>query len=194
MKEMVIDPYLQWVDDERTAMKKMRLMSLVFVTGITYLSFATEGYPKMYYNMIGNDVPITELPIGTSALTFLLGLLIITCMSFSLASKFYERKNNMSVDTQIPRELIYFPLSLIGFIVFIILCGIIFNCLGNGQIWSVLRIMQIVFGILSPVLIISTSFQLRSNVQCIYQDSTTFVMGAFRSYYSPRSRQIHPIE
>jgi hypothetical protein len=35
MKEMVLDPPLPWVEDDRFAIKMMQLISLVFVTSVT---------------------------------------------------------------------------------------------------------------------------------------------------------------
>ena len=194
MKEMVIDPYLQWVEDEQAAMKKLRVTSIVLVTSVTSLAFATGGYPKMYFNMIGNNAPITELPIGTFALTILLGLLVVTCMCFSVAAKCYQRANIFHGAAHIPNELTYFPLVLIWFIAFIIISGIFLNLLSHGKIWEMLLMMQIVYGVASPALIISTSFPLRTYVKSIFQDATSSAMDIFRQFCTRRQRQIHPIE
>jgi hypothetical protein len=182
------------VEDERTSMKKMRVTSLVLVTGITSLLFANEEYPKMYYHMIGNNVPISELPRGTSVFTFLMGLLIVTYISSSLAAKFYERENVPVGDAQIPSELKYFPGALIWFVAFILVAGILFNVLSEEKFWISILILQMGFGVVPPILIISTSYQLQTYVKSFFQDATTFIVGMFRHYCLPRSIQIHPNE
>ena len=195
MKEKVIDAYLQWVEDERTTMKKMRISSLVLVTCTTSLLFANGGYPKMYYMIIGNNMRVTELPIGTSVFTFILVLLIVTYISSSLAAKFYERENTLVGDTQIPSELRYFPWALIWFFAFILFPGILLNVLDStSKFWITLLILQTGLGVLSPMLIILSSYQLRTYVKSFFQDTSSFLMGIFRHYCLPRSIQIHPNE
>ena len=52
MKEIVFDPSLPWVKDDRFATKMMRLINLVFVTSVTSVVFAYEVHPKVYYKNV----------------------------------------------------------------------------------------------------------------------------------------------
>jgi hypothetical protein len=194
-KEMVLDPHLPWVEDDRFAIKMMRLISLVFVASLTSILFAYEGYPKVYYIMIGDKTPITELPIGTTAFTMLLFVLIVTYLITSLSAVFYEQRSIYFGDnTTIPSGLRYLSCLLIFFTGFGQILGVILNFVSDGEFWIILLIRQILFGVISPITIISTSSQLRNYVKGIFKPSTLFVTAFCEQYCSRRSPQVYPLE
>ena len=194
MKEMVLDPTLPGMDDDRVAIKMMRFISIVFVTFLTSLLFAYEGYPKPYYSMTGDTKLISELPIGTVAFTMLLFVLIVTYIITSLAAVFYTQRSIYFGDsTTIPRGLRHLSLLFIFFLGLGV-SAIMFNSISDGDIWIVLLIYQILFGVLSPITLILTSSQLKDYVKGIFQAFTLFVRDFYEQYCSCRSPQVHPME
>ena len=194
MKEMVLDPNLTWLEDDRVAIKAMRVISLVFVTFVTSLLFACEGYPKFYYNMIGNNKPITELPMGTFAFTILIGLLIATYIITSLVAVFYERRSILGHNTQITSGLRHLPYAFVLISGFVLTFTGIFNFLGDGEFWIIPLIFQIFIGGFSPIIIISTSSQVKGYIKEIFQAPRLFISDFYEKYWTRRSPQVYPIE
>jgi hypothetical protein len=194
MKEMVLDPTLPGMEDDRAAIKMMRFISLVVVTILTSLLFANEGYPVPYYSMIGDNKLITELPIGTIASNMLLCVLIVTYITTSLAAVFYKQRSVYFGDsTAIPRGLRHLSLLFIFYLVWGV-NSIMFSSNSGGEFWIVLLIYQIVFGVLSPIALIVTSSQLKDYVKGIFQALTLFVSDFYEQYCSCRSPQVGPME
>ena len=191
MKEMVIVPPFIWMEDERVAMKNMRLTSLGLVTtGVTVL-YAFQAYPILYYWMIEDPTPITELPIVTHVLALLVIFLMITFTISSLAATFYERRCTIPGGTILPR----IPLATLIFIILII-CGIN-NYFTGKKFWNLFLTQQICVGVLSPLAVIATSYKLRCYVRGIFQDfvdAMLFMREYLASYISLRSTQVHPIQ
>ena len=133
---MVLDPPSPWVDDDRFAIKMMRLFSLVLVTSVTSLLFANQGYPKLYYYMTGKTKPITELPIGTFVFTMFLCVLMVTYVITSLAAVFYERRSTLGNDTTLPIGVRHLSWAYTFFYGLILTLGVIFNFLGDGEFWN----------------------------------------------------------
>jgi hypothetical protein len=195
MKEMVLDPTFPWVEDDRVAIKMMRFISLVFVTSVTSLLFAYEQYPKPYYTMIGDHMPITELPIGTNALSMLIGVLIVTYIITLLASVFYEQRSiYFGESATIPSGLRHLSSLFIFFGGLVLVFGAILNFMSDGKLWIMTLIFQILFGVLAQISIISTSSEIKGYVKGIFQASTLFLSDFYEQYFSRRSPQVYPIE
>ena len=194
-KEMVLDPHLPWVENDRFAIKMMRLFSLVIVSSVTSVLFAYEQYPKLYYLMIGDNTPISELPIGATVVLVLLIVLIVTYVITSVAAVFYEQRSIFFGDnTAIPsglRYLLYLPLFLSGFSQ---IYSVLFNFVGDGEIWIILIVFQIGIGVILPIIIILTSSQLKNYVKGTFQPSISFVSVFYERYASRRSPQVYPLE
>ena len=193
MKEMVLDPTLPGLEDDRVAIKMMRIIGLVFVTFVTSLLFAYEGYPKIYFSMVGNNKPITELPIGTFAFTMLLGVLIATYIITSLVAVFYERRSILGHNRLITRGLRLLPCAFVFFTGFVLTFTQIFNFLGVGEVWIILLIFQIIFGGFSQVVIILISTHLKGYVNEIFQAFRLFVSDFYEKQFSRRSTQVYPM-
>ena len=189
MKKMAIVPPLKWMEDESVAMKKMRLTSFVLVTFGKTLLFAYQAYPKLYYIWIGDMRPFTELPIGTSVHALLNIFLVITYTISSVVATFYAPRCVIVGDTMLPR----FPWPIIFFI-----AGCIGDYLyGREKIWIALLTVQICVGVLAPIAVIATSYQLRRYVQGIlqdFQDATLFIKDFLPIQYLSRAPQVHPIQ
>jgi hypothetical protein len=196
MKEMVLDPTFPWLEDDRVAIKIMRFICLVFVTSVTSLPFAYEEYPKAYYTMIGDHRPITELPIGTIALSMRIGVLIVTYIITLLASVFYEQRSiYFGESTTVPsgvRHLSSISIFLILVLDLVFETNFIF--MSDGKFWIMLLIFQILFGVLSQVFIISTSSEIKGYVKGIFQASTLSVSDFYEQYFSRHSPQVYPLE
>ena len=190
MKEMVLDPPLPWAEDDRFTIKRMRLISLVFITSVTSLLFAYEGYPKVYYSMIGTKKPITELPIGTFAFAMSQCVLVVTYIVTSLAAVFYERRSTLVNNTTIPSGVKHLASALTFFLGLILAYGVIFEFLGDGDIWIVLLLYQIVFGVFSPLNTISTSSQLKDYVKGAFLAFILFVSDFYEKFCSRRSPHV----
>jgi hypothetical protein len=144
--------------------------------------------------MTGDTKLISELPIGTVAFTMLLFVLIVTYIITSLAAVFYTQRSIYFGDsTTIPRGLRHLSLLFIFFLGLGV-SAIMFNSISDGDIWIVLLIYQILFGVLSPITLILTSSQLKDYVKGIFQAFTLFVRDFYEQYCSCRSPQVHPME
>jgi hypothetical protein len=195
MKEMVLDPKFPCVEDDRVAIKMMRFISLVFVTSVTTLLFAYEEYPRPYYYMIGDQRPITELPMGTNALLMLIGVLIATYIIALFASVFYQQRSIFfGENTAISSGFRHFSSLIIFFTGLGLVFGAIFNFMGDGKYWTMLLIFQTLFGVFSQISVISTSSEIKGYVRGIFQASTLFVGDFYEQYFSRRSPQVYPIE
>ena len=187
MKKMVVVPPWTWMEDERVAMKKMRLTSLGLVTFGMTLMFAYQAYPKLYYIMMGDLRPFTELPIGTFVHVVLSWLLVITYIISSLAATLYERRCVIVDDTIVPRwpgPTVFVTVLLIG------------KYWGGMKFLNLLLTFQVCV-VVFVFAIIATSCQLRGYLRAIFkdfQDAALVMKDYFPLYRSLRSPQVHPIQ
>ena len=144
--------------------------------------------------MIGDLRHIMDLPIGTISFTMVIIILIITYPISSLAALFYERRHVFVGNTRIPSELRYLPWALVFFAGYVLTVGILLNIWGKGILWIALLIFQMIFGVLKPIAIISTSPKLRLYVQGILEHCTIFLKNIKDQYLCPRSSQVSPIQ
>jgi hypothetical protein len=141
--------------------------------------------------MIGENTPIADLPIGTTAFSILIGVLIVTYMITSVAALFYEQRSiYFGNNTTIPRGVKYLSCLVTVFMGFCQIYGAIFDFLSGGELWVLLLMRQILFGVISPILIISTSSQLKNYVKGTFQPFTSFVSVFFEQCCSRRSPQV----
>ena len=187
MKEMVIVPPWAWMEDERVAMKKMRLTSLGIVTFGMTLMFAYHIYPEMYYIVIGDRKPFKEWTIGKVLFLLFLGLLVITYTISSVAATFYERRCIYVGETRLPR--CPWPILFV-----IVIC--LSRYWAGNTFWKIALALQLSVGVLA-IAIIASSCQLRGFVRGIiqdFQDATLLINYYFVPYLSLRSPQVHPIQ
>ena len=92
MKELKLDPPMPWNQDEYVVSKKIRLtcmlLSFLFVTTL----FTAAGYPKIYFNLIGDKRPFSQLPILTSINSGIITTLLISYMIMLIGVKVYQTK------------------------------------------------------------------------------------------------------
>ena len=195
MKEMVLDPALPWITNDRVAIKIMRFTSLVIVTSVTSLLFANEGYPMPYYVMIGDVKTITELPIEAIVFPMLVIVLIVTYIITSLAALFYKQRSIYFGDnTTIPRGVRHILPLLLFFMAFVTVFGLMLTLASDRKHWFIPLINQMVFGVLSPIFVIASSSQIKGYVNGIFQASSLFVSGFYEQYFSRCSPQVYPME
>ena len=132
--------------------------------------------------------PLTELPIGSVLYHMLLVFPVLTYTISSVVATFYARRCIIDGDTTLPR----FPWPTV-----FLIAPAIGNYLGSGQIWIVFLTLQLCVGVLSPIAVIATSYQLRGYVRGIFQDfqsAALFTKDFCAPYLTLRSPQVHPIQ
>ena len=67
---------------------KRSTLSFDFVLAL----FATRGYPKIYYNLTGDNRPFSQLPIITSINSGTIMILLITYVIMLIGAKIYNTK------------------------------------------------------------------------------------------------------
>ena len=80
MKELKLDPPMPWNQDEYVVSKKVRLTSMLLSVLFVATLFTTGGYPKIYFNLIGDKRPFSQLPMLTSINSGMITILLITYM------------------------------------------------------------------------------------------------------------------
>ena len=121
-------------------------------------------------------------------------VLVVTYIIASLTAVFYQQRSTLGDDTTIPRSLMPILYVIIFVIGFVLTFGIIYNFLGNAQYWNILLGFQVVFEVLTPITIISTSSQIKDYFKERFQASTMFVNKLYEKYCARRSPQFSPME
>ena len=200
-RKLLLDPPMPWDQDERSISKKVRfacmLLSLAFVSAL----FGTGGYPKIYYNLTGDNRTFSQLSIMTSINSITIIFFLITYVIMLIATKVYNTKADKLLRPILFSEksqswsLMAACLLGIG-----IVAGFVFNMFGEGNMWIALFLFQLNTTIVSPTIIIYFTPDLRTYIKCTIKKNVETIGDFINSNCSrfsgvictKRSPQIHP--
>ena len=202
MKELKLDPPMPWNQDEYVVSKKFRLTSMLLSFLFVLTSFTTGGYPKIYFNLIGDNRPFSQLPILTSINSGMITILLISYMVTLIGGKVYQTRLELTTQPRLFSEtaqswfLIAACLLGVG-----IITGFLFNVYGGGNIWIVLFLFQLKTTIITPISIIYCTPELRTFVKCTIRNIMDYIWDVINYSFSKiskaiqlnRSSQIQPI-
>ena len=161
-KEKVLDPSLPWNEDDLTILRRFRLGSFLLANIFLVILFASKGYPKVYYDLIGDDRYLSELPTETSICAGLNILLIITYIITCMATKLSKSNQGEYVATRFPQQLHWLSKMFLSIAGVIILFGVFKNSLKGGNFWLAHFVVGVVLGLLLPTYIILTTAQMKT--------------------------------
>jgi hypothetical protein len=191
-KDILLDPQLPWEQEhsrDPRAVAKIRTSCILCGVLIVVSMVAFEGYPKIYYNLIGDYESLSGWPIGSSIILVLYVALTSMYVITTFATEVYQKKQNSDLtENTIPQQLQIIPRMFLLIASMVLYCYVYYNMFGNGQLWFVTQLMLTVTGVLSPTFIISNSPPLKA-----YLQHTMKVVTNHLSHYRPRSPQIEPM-
>ena len=191
-KKMILDPQLPWEQEDSRdprAVAKIRTTCILCGALIVVSMVAFEGYPKLYYNLIGDYESLAGWPIGSSIILVLYVVLISMYVITAFATEVYQKKNNSYLtESTLPQHLQIIPRMFLLIASMVSYCYVFYNMFGNGQLWFVTQLMLTVTGVLCPTFIISNSPPLKA-----YLQHTLEIVTNHLSHCKPRSHQIEPI-
>ena len=201
-KEKVLDPSLPWDDDDLTFLRKFRAGSFLLANIFLVTLFVSEGYPKIYYDLIGDGRHISELPAGTSMSASLLLILIISYAITSMATHLSNSNQGEYIATRFPHRLNCFSKMILSIAGVMSLFGVFMNFNKGGNVWMANLLMGIILGLLLPTYIILNTAQMKTyleNVIIKVKSETGSFLSQIReqvtnfNMFKP-SNQIEPIE
>ena len=201
-KEKVLDPSLPWDDDDLTFLRKFRVGSFLLANVWLLTTFAAKGYPKIYYDLIGDDRHISELPIGTSMSASLLILLLITYTMTSIATKLSKSLQGEYIVTRFPHQISCLSKMFVSITCGMMLFGVFMKFLKGGNFWMANLLIGMILGFLLPTYIILNNAQIKTYQKNVIIKVKSEITSLLRQIYEQvtnfnvfkPSNQIEPIE
>ena len=166
MKELKLDPPMPWNQDEYVVSKKIRITSMLLSFLFVAILFTTGGYPKIYFNLIGDKRPFSQLPILTSINSGMITTLLISYMIMLIGVKIYQTKLELTTQPRLFSEkALSWSIMAACLLGVGIITGFLFNMYGGGNIWIALFVFQLKTTIFTPILIIYCTPELRMYVK-----------------------------
>ena len=167
LKKNVVDPPMPWnknncLNDE--TISKFRFRSILFVSITITTMYLTETYTRIYYLAIGDEKSYEDPPAASKLIEWLHAILLISYLTITFVYQICEAKKNRII-SRVPHRLHKLPRAFFIIMAFIFLFGIFTNHFGLGRLWVICQLMVIVFGVISPAWIITTSDLLRQFVK-----------------------------
>ena len=200
-KEVMLDPPMPWNNDDAKIFKRMRYAFFIFVVSFVSTLYATQEYPKLYYNFITEDASLSKLKNGALIYFGFVCTLVITHVITSIGIQVYKWKTKTIIPEAFPNKVRYLMLTIVLLFKILIVIGLYTDIFNDGKIWSVLLLYQTTATILSPAYIVYTTEQLKRYAKITVKKLTVSLVDSlknahslvFRIFYVKRTSQIQPI-
>ena len=157
-KKLMLDPDVPLGDGiftDRMIFTWFRLSSTLGSLFFISMLYYHQQYPKLYYMLIGDDAPLSQLSLGAHTFNWTITVLNGTYMINSIRHQYYNRKGDNVAGSSLFPNGVYRMALIIAFVFGFMTVLREFWSLGNkGRIWIIILIYQIVITILAPVYII----------------------------------------
>ena len=152
-REIMLDPPLPWENcNDRTVFNRFRLANTLAVVIFVSALYLSEGYPYLYFLMIGNDTPFFQLPTGTITFTLVLALLICIYIANSVRYQYYNLKGFEVARNNLFPMGVHLMALTIAWILFLVLFFYVFtDTFKGGKIWITILLYQIKTTVITPV-------------------------------------------
>jgi hypothetical protein len=207
IKERMLDPPMPWdnTESERIApINKVRCSSILLTLLFNGILYASEIYPKVYYNLTGElrNVQFFKLPIGTLVISSSELILIITYTSMAIRSELYEQAFRRETNENFPRQLNHLVRAILLLVVSFLICAVWITD-GSGLLWIAFQMIMSTGGVILPGWMMLDVTPFRSYARRTIGNCITFVpetLTCIKWYeniyrtYNQSSSTIAPIE
>ena len=163
-KQLMLDPDVSLGDGiftDRMIFSWFRLSSTLGSLFFISMLYYHQQYPKLYYMLIGDDAPLSQLSLGAHTFNWTITVLNGTYIINSIRHQYYNRKGDNVAGSSLFPNGVYRMALIIAFVFGFMTVLRAFWSLGNkGRIWIIILIYQIVITILAPVYIILATAKL----------------------------------
>ena len=204
-KQLILDPDVPLGDGlftDRMVFTWLRLSStlasLLFVSMLYYY----QEYPKLYYMLIGDDSPLSQLSLAAHTFKWTITVLNGTYIINSIRHQYYNRKgDNVAGSSLFPNGVNRMALIIVFVFGFMTVLCAFWNIGNEGRIWIIILLYQIVISILAPVYIILATAKLTVYTTNTVKYSLIFFFNILNVLklscsflkFNKRSTQIEPI-
>ena len=152
-REIMLDPPLPWGNcNDRTVFNRFRLANTLVITIFVSALYLSEGYPYLYFLMIGDDTPFFRLPKGTITFTLVLALLICIYIVNSIRYQYYNLKGHEVARNNLFPMGVHLMALTIAWILFLVLFFYVFtDTFEGGKIWINILLYQIKATVIGPI-------------------------------------------
>ena len=198
-KQKVLDPITLWIgDDDASAMKKIRIITLGLPTCLTVVLGINDIHSVLYYSLIGDADGFANMPNGIlfiNATIILLNSGLTILMMGTWIYGIIERQNNRAINTlaqsteacgsehildsyNLRSTFKHLPFLFMVFLLFAILLHMRIP-IQRGRIWWVLSLLIFVLGVLTPMYMFIINEKLRSYGKQILNDAKITISDAY---------------
>ena len=205
MKERMLDPPMPWdnTESERIApINKVRCSSILLTLLFTVILYASEIYPKVYYNLTGDFRTYFKLPLGTLVISSSQIILFITYTSMAIRSEIYQQSTGSETNDNFPRQINHLLRAILLLVVSFVICAVWIPS-GYGRLWVAFQIIISTGGVILPGWMMLVVSPFRSYVARTIRNRIAFLLetlncimwyvNIYRSY-KQSSTTIVPIE
>ena len=201
-KELKLDPPMPWNQDEYVVFKRVKLISMLLSFAFVSSLFGTEGYPMMYFKLIGDKRSFSQLPTMTSINSGVILALLFSYLLMLLASKFYKTRLDMATQPRFFSEKAQSWFLVVACLLGVGICaGFVLNMYGGGNIWIALFLYQLKTTVFTPIFIIYFTPELKTYVKCTIRKNMECIADFVNCncskilgvIWTKRSSQIQPI-
>ena len=152
-REIMLDPPLPWDNwNDHTVFNRFRLASSLTVTLFVSALYLSQGYPYIYFLMIGDNTPFFLLPKGTIIFTIALALLISVYIVNSVRYQYHNLKGFEVARNNLFPIGVHLMALTIAWILFLVLFFHVFtDNFKGGKIWINILLYQIKATVITPV-------------------------------------------
>ena len=163
-REIMLDPPLPWGNgNDRTVFNRFRLANTLAITIFVSALYLYEGYPYLYFLMIGDDTPFFRLPKGTVTFTLVLALLICIYIVNSIRYQYYNLKGHEVARNNLFPMGVHLMALTIAWILFLVLFFYVFtDTFEGGKIWINILLYQIKATVIGPIYVMIATHGLQT--------------------------------